>query len=120
MKELIPEPNECALSVQSSKDMKILSITGHISELDTERIARALDDLFEKGCFKVVFDLAEVSYMTSSTLGQMMRAYRITKENDGFIRIVNPQPLVADIFRVTKLSRIFAIYDSLESALKTE
>ena len=118
MKERIPEPKECTVNESSEGELTILTIAGHISELDTEKMAKALDDVFKKEQYKIVFNMADVSYMTSSALGQIMRAFRTTRDNGGFIRIVNPQPLVADIFRVTKLSRIFDIFDDLESALK--
>lgn len=118
MQDIAPESKECRIDVSSEGDMTILAIAGHIAEMDAERLARVLDEVFEQESYRLIFDLSNVSYMTSSGLGQLMRSYRVTGENGGFIRIVDPQPLVADIFRVTKLTNVFEIYPDLDTALR--
>lgn len=111
------ENKEGQIRIEPVGDLTVVSLSGHIAEIDAESLARVLDELFERGSYKIIFDLTDVSYMTSSGLGQIMRAYRVARDNEGFIRIVNPQSLVADIFRITKLNHIFEIYPDLAAAI---
>jgi anti-sigma B factor antagonist len=108
---------KCEIEVEPAGEAMVVDISGHIGELDAERVSSVLDGLFGDGKYKIIFDLTDVSYMTSSGLGQIMRAYRVARDYDGYIRIVNPQSLVSDIFRITKLNHIFEIYTDRDSAL---
>jgi anti-anti-sigma factor len=47
-----------------------------------------------------------------------MRAYRSASSNGGYVRIVNPQPLVEEVFRFTKLHKILQIYPTVEAAVQ--
>ena len=50
----------------------------------------------------------------------MPRAYRAATSNDGYVRIVNPQPLVEEVFRFTKLHTLIGIFATIEEAIAAE
>ena len=50
----------------------------------------------------------------------MMRAYRSAVSNGGYLRVVNPQPLVEEVFRFTKLHTLIGIFRTVEEALAVE
>ena len=51
---------------------------------------------------------------------QMMRAYRMAVSNDGYLRVVNPQPLVEEVFRFTKLHTLIGIFPTVDEAIAAE
>ncbi len=98
----------------------ILHLSGHIDESAADALNAELDQLFENGVNQIIFDLSEVKFMGSSGLGQIMRAYRELRDSSGYVRIVNPQPLIEDLFDLTKLNKIITIHPSVEDALEGE
>ena len=114
--EETPADGQIAIDVESGEECTVISVGGQITELEADALSQRIDQLFEGGCYKLVFDLSEVTFMSSTGLGQIMRAYRIAKENDGYIRVAGVQPLVADVFRVTKLDKLVGMYDTVEEA----
>lgn len=108
------------IDIEDHDSATVVSLGGNITELEADELSHTLDELFEDGNYNLVLDLGNVDFMSSTGLGQIMRAYRIAQQNGGFIRIAQVQPLVADVFRVTKLDKLLGIYDSVEEALEAE
>lgn len=107
------------IKIETEDDTVIVELVGHIDEIAADVLSSKLDETFEAEPSKIIFDLSEVYYMGSSGLGQIMRAYRQTKEKgEKNVRIVNPQPLIKDLFRLTKLDKILHIFPTMEDALK--
>jgi len=98
-------------------DVVVLRLSGHINEMGADILSSELDKLLEAGGNRILFDLSDVLFMGSTGLGQIMRAFRAVKASGGYVRIANPQPLIADLFRLTKLNKLLEIYPSVEEAL---
>ncbi len=96
----------------------VIRLAGQIDDLQADAVGARLDEVLEAGHIRIVFDLGEVLFMGSSGLGQIMRAYKAVKMKGGCVRIVNPQPLIAEVLGVTKLDRLLKVYPSLEEALQ--
>ena len=109
--------SEMTLQTRSQGDVRIIEIGGHIAEVAADRINTLIGQLVQQGVAKFVFDLTGVKFLSSTGLGQIMHAYRTATSQGGYVRIVNPQPLIADVFSVTKLDRILGIYPSVDAAL---
>jgi anti-sigma B factor antagonist len=101
-------------------DVVVLHIGGQMREAGADQLREKLDDVLAEGHYRLIFDLGDVSFVSSTGLGQMMRAYRTAVNNDGFLRVVNPQPLVEEVFRFTKLHTLIGIFDSVEEALHAD
>lgn len=98
-------------------DVVVLHMSGQMRESGAEALRAELDKLVEAGHFKLVFDLSNISFISSVGLGQMMRAFRAATSNKGYVRIVNPQPLVEEVFRFTKLHTLIGIFPTIEQAI---
>ena len=95
----------------------VLHISGQMREMGADALREELDELVAAGHFRLIFDLGDVSFVSSTGLGQMMRAYRQAVSNGGYLRVVNPQPLVEEVFRFTKLHTLIGIFPTIEAAL---
>ncbi len=101
-------------------DVVILHMTGQMREMGADALREELDGLLEQEHYKLIFDLSEITFISSVGLGQLMRAFRAATSNGGYVRIVNPQPLVEEVFRFTKLHTLIGIFDSVEEAMAAE
>ncbi len=99
-------------------DAVVIRLSGHIDELGADALSSVLDSTFEQQDYRIVFDLRDVMFLGSTGLGQIMRAYRVAGDEGGYVRIADPQPLIADVFRLTKLDKLLAMYPSVEAAIE--
>jgi anti-sigma B factor antagonist len=112
--------SEAAIELEPRDDVMVLHMAGQMRELGADALREELDKLIEEGHYKLVFDLSEITFISSVGLGQMMRAYRNTTSNEGYVRIVNPQPLVEEVFRFTKLHTLIGIFPTIDEAIAAE
>ncbi|MBS3764427.1 MAG: STAS domain-containing protein [Planctomycetes bacterium] len=112
------EPSE--IYIEKQGETLVFELSGHVNELVADALSSKIDEIFENNQNKVIFDLSNVSFMGSSGLGQIMRVYRTVKDTDGYVKVVNPQPLIADLFELTKLDKLIDIFPTVDDALQTE
>jgi anti-sigma B factor antagonist len=76
-----------------------------------------IEDAVAKGIDKVVVDLVEVTWMSSTGLGILMSLYSIISKAGGKTTLANPSTKIASILKVTKLDRQLSVGQSLEEAI---
>jgi anti-sigma B factor antagonist len=111
---------EASIELEMKDEVAILHMAGQMRELGADALREELDKLIEDGSYKLVFDLSDVTFISSVGLGQLMRAYRNATSHEGYVRIVNPQPLVEEVFRFTKLHTLIGIFDTIDEAIQAE
>ena len=105
------------LVIERRGDVPLVTVHGRVGELEAHELDRELMNLIEQGAVKIVIDLADVPYATSTCLGAMMVAHKRVREKGGYVRVARPQPLVRQILEITKLTKLFGCYASVEDAL---
>jgi anti-sigma B factor antagonist len=65
----------------------------------------------------ILLNLAEVSYIDSSGLGQLIGSYATITDRGGQLKLLNLQKKVTDLMQITKLLTIFDTYDDEAKAL---
>lgn len=54
-------------------------------------------------------DLGETSYIDSCGIGTLIGLRKMVENRDGVVRVLNPQPSVRQILRLTQMDRVFEI-----------
>lgn len=85
----------------------------------TEAIRDTLQDLVSKGQKKILVNLGEVSYIDSSGLGALVRAYSTLTSQQGTLKLLNLTKKVHDLLQVTKLYTVFEIFNDESAAIKS-
>ena len=67
----------------------------------------------------ILLNLAEVSHIDSSGLGQLIGSYATVTDRGGQMKLLNLQKRVHDLMQITKLVTVFETYTSEEAALKS-
>jgi anti-sigma B factor antagonist len=78
-----------------------------------ELINAALDD----GMSKILLDLAGVSAIDSSGIGEMVACYTTVAKRDGQLKLLRLSPKINDILQVTQLITVFDVFDNEDEAL---
>lgn len=108
------------LDVERRGEAAVVIPRGRISETVVHQLERELTRSLEQGASVIVLDMGEVPYVTSTCLGALMLAHKRARKAGGGLRVARPQPLVRQILEVTKLFKLFGVYDSVEEALAAE
>ena len=117
MREYADAEEPLTVIVEKVEDVTILHLAGQINDMGSDTLSAKLDEVLAAGGRNIVFDLSDVTFLCSTGLGQIMRAYRAVK-GCGFVRVADAQPLVGDLFTLTKLNRLLRIYKTLDEALQ--
>jgi anti-sigma B factor antagonist len=75
--------------------------------------------LLAAGSKKIVLNLAEVNYIDSSGLGELVSAYTAVKNAGGELKLLNLTSKVRDLLVITKLVTVFDVKDDEASAVSS-
>ena len=70
------------------------------------------------GHHQIVLDLSKVGFVDSSGLGAIVTALKVLGDN-GTMVLLGVQPPVMEIFRLTRMDRIFKMFDESKDALNS-
>ena len=75
--------------------------------------------LLAEGKKKIVLNLAEVNYIDSSGLGELVSAYTAVKNAGGELKLLNLTSKVRDLLVITKLVTVFDVKDDEAAAVSS-
>ena len=75
--------------------------------------------LLAEGKKKIVLNLAEVNYIDSSGLGELVSAYTAVKNAGGELKLLNLTSKVRDLLVITKLVTVFDVKDNEAAAVSS-
>jgi anti-anti-sigma factor len=87
-------------------------VTGDEANILEATISRGLLEFV-----RVVLNVAEVTRLDSTGMGLLVRFLSHTRNRGGDLRLAAPQPFFTTLLQLTKLSSIFRVYESEESAI---
>lgn len=96
----------------------ILDLDGKIQlGEDSAELHKELRFLVEKGEKKILLNLAKVSYIDSSGLGELVSGYSTLLKSEGELKLFNLSDKVHGLMTLTKLLTIFDIYENEAEAI---
>ena len=101
-------------------DVIILDIQGKIliGEGD-DALREAVTRLVEGGKKKILLNLAEVPYVDSAGLGEVVRCYTTVSRTGGKLKLVGLTSKIRDLLAITKLLTVFETYETEDQAVKS-
>jgi anti-sigma B factor antagonist len=102
-------------------DTAIVAVLTDAKILDEEQIQsleKAFMPLIEQNTgIRLLIDFSNVQFLTSSVLGLLIRINRKVLQSDGQLQLCGIDGKIMDIFKITRLDKVFAIYPDRQSAL---
>jgi anti-sigma B factor antagonist len=104
--------------VQDHADIRIIKLAGKITiGAGDVKLRELIREALEGGHSKILLDLAKVSAMDSSGIGEMVAAYTTVRKREGQLKLLNLSPKINDILQVTQLITVFDVFDDSEEAM---
>ena len=97
-------------------DIDVLKLEGRIDAANAKDIKEKVGSLSKENRVKLVIDLGAVDFIDSSGLGSLVASFRSVNKLGGDIKIASLQDPIRSIFELTRLHRVFDIYDDSQSA----
>jgi anti-sigma B factor antagonist len=96
-------------------DLQGKMLIGEGDELLREKI----NQLVENGTEKIILNLAEVPYVDSAGLGEIVRCYTTVSRKNGKLKLLHLTKRIHDLLSITKLLTVFETYDNEQDAVKS-
>ncbi len=101
-----------SVSVVEFADRKILE------ELSIQEIGEELDELVEsEPGVKLLLNFKNVDHLSSAALGMLITLNKKIKERDGDLKLSDINRQIFEVFKITKLNRVFDIHDHADDAM---
>lgn len=107
------------IRIDEMNGIRTLALIGRFDASATESFRDTFKDLLQGGTSNYVIDLQGVDYIDSGGLGGLVSALRQTRSVEGDIRISGLNGKVRSVFELTRLHRIFEIFDDELQAVKS-
>jgi anti-sigma B factor antagonist len=101
-----------AVTVAKFTDKKILDETN--IQIIANQLFSLIDDDHRK---KIVLDFATVEYLSSAALGKLITLDKKVKADKGELRLCTIRKDILEVFKITKLDKLFKIFETREKAL---
>ncbi len=98
-------------------DKVVLAFSGRLDAQNAPEFEKACKDWIEKGSLHLVIDLAGLAYVSSLGLRSFLIVGQALNEKNGTFRLCGLKGLVKQVFEMTRLTAVFAIHETVESAL---
>jgi anti-sigma B factor antagonist len=101
-------------------NVTILDLKGKITlgEGD-EALKDKINSLVLQDRRQILLNLAEVPYIDSAGLGEIVRTYTTVSRQGGSLKLVNLTKRITDLLSITKLLTVFETFDAEAEALQS-
>jgi len=105
-------------AIREVGDVTVIDMDGRITLGEGSALLRDLiRENMAKGRKKIVLNLAEINYIDSSGLGELVSGYRFVKNEGGEVKLLNLNKKVTDLLQITKLYTVFDIHNQEAQAV---
>ena len=101
------------VNVRQAGDVTILDLKGKITIGSGDvALRQAIQEVMGGGANKVLINMADVSTIDSSGIGELVSAYTTATNRGARLKLINLPAKVTDILTITQLITVFDVYDS--------
>jgi anti-sigma B factor antagonist len=101
-------------------NVTILDLAGTITiDNDAIRLKDKINSLLQQQRTSVILNLAEISYIDSGGLGQIVASYTAVTRAGGSLKLLNVNKRNHDLLSITRLVTIFQTFDTEDAALQS-
>jgi anti-sigma B factor antagonist len=115
---VIEEQEIMKINTRTVGDIQILDWSGKITLGEgTMSIRNAVRDILQSGGKKIILNLAEVSYIDSSGIGELVSSYTTVTNSGGQLKLLNLTKKIHELLAITKLLTVFDTFDNEQASL---
>ena len=111
---------ELNINERQAGDVTVLDMSGKITIGEgSVSLRAAIRRLLEEGKKRILLNLAGVSYVDSSGIGELVSSYTAINKEGGQLKLLNLTQKIQDLLTITKLLTVFDVYDNEAEALNS-
>ena len=101
-------------------DVVVLDLKGKVTLGEGDELLKdKVNSLTMQGRRKIVLNLADVPYIDSAGLGEIVRTYTTVSRQGGQMKLLNLTKRITDLLSITKLLTVFETYDNEADAVRS-
>jgi anti-sigma B factor antagonist len=106
------------LTTHAKGDVTVVDASGKLTLGEaTSALRTTIRELVQGGSRKIVLNMADVTYMDSSGLGELIAAHTTVTTAGGEIKLLNLAKRVHDLLKLTKLYTVFEAFEDEATAV---
>jgi anti-sigma B factor antagonist len=107
-------------STRQVDGVTVVDLSGRITLGEGSVVLRdQVRDLLAKGQKKILLNMAEVTYIDSSGIGELVSAFTTVRNQAGELKLLNLTKKVHDLLQITKLYTVFDVKDDEAAAISS-
>ena len=108
------------LSTRQVGNVTVIDVAGRITLGEgSSALRETLRDLVAKNQTKVLLNLADVTYIDSSGIGELVSGYTTVTNTGGSLKLLNLNKRVKDLLQITKLYTVFEVHEDEAAAIRS-
>ena len=103
-----------------SGEVMVLDLKGKMTLGEGDELLKdKINSLLSQGHKKLLLNLANVPYIDSAGLGEVVRTYTTVSRQGGSLKLLNLTKRIEDLLSITKLLTVFDTFDSEAEAVQS-
>ena len=108
------------ISERAVGEVMVVDLKGKITLGEGDELLKdKVNSLVNQGHKKIVLNLADVPYIDSAGLGEVVRTYTTVSRQGGSLKLLNLTKRITDLLSITKLLTVFETFDSENEAIRS-
>jgi anti-sigma B factor antagonist len=110
-------PADLILATRTEGFATVVVAQGEVDLSTIPLLTAKLDDLIAEGQVDLIIDMAGVEFIDSTGLGALVGARKKALAKEGSVHLACIQSKVLKIFKITQLTEIFPVHESVADAI---
>ena len=102
----------------STNPVSVLTLRGTIETTNASGLEETLSRIVDEHCYRIVVDLAGVTYISSAGWGIFISEIKRIRRNGGDIKLVAMSPEVREVFELLEFGNILKPFERTSDALR--
>jgi anti-sigma B factor antagonist len=108
------------LSTRQVGNVSVIDVAGRITLGEgSSALRETLRDMVAKNQTKILLNLADVTYIDSSGIGELVSGYTTVTNTGGALKLLNLNKRVKDLLQITKLYTVFEVHEDEAAAIRS-
>lgn len=108
------------ISVTEAEGVRLVEFTDQkiLDELSISELGDQLRVVAESApSIRLLLNFENVEHLSSAALGMLITLDKLVKDNSGKLRLCNINPQIYEVFKITRLNKLFTIHGDTKEAL---
>lgn len=108
------------LSTRQVGNVSVIDVAGRITLGEgSSALRETLREMVAKNQNKILLNLADVTYIDSSGIGELVSGYTTVTNTGGALKLLNLNKRVKDLLQITKLYTVFEVHEDEAAAIRS-